>query len=249
MYKIIILLKKIKKRYTPWYRSDYNKFLKLNNGNLDFEIKDSYPCLKERYMSSGIASGHYFHQDIYVAKKIYDAKPKKHIDVGSRIDGFVAHVAIFREIEVFDIRPLNHNIKNVIFRQLDFMKEASLYHGYCDSLSSLHTLEHFGLGRYGDEIDPKGHLKGFEVMSNILISGGIFYFSVPMGRNRVEFNGQRIFSLSYLLNWCNEKFEVIKFSYIDDSYNIHEEIKLNDEMIDNNCNCNNGCAIFVLKKK
>jgi hypothetical protein len=32
--------------------------------------------------------------------------------------------------------------------------------GYCDSLSCLHALEHFGLGRYGDPIDPRGHEKG-----------------------------------------------------------------------------------------
>jgi hypothetical protein len=28
----------------------------------------------------------------------------------------------------------------------------------CDSISSLHAIEHFGLGRYGDTIDVNGHL-------------------------------------------------------------------------------------------
>ena len=37
---------------------------------------------------------------------IYAARPEKHVDVGSRVDGFVAHVASFREIEVFDVRPI-----------------------------------------------------------------------------------------------------------------------------------------------
>ena len=34
---------------------------------------------------------------------------KRHVDIGSRLDGFVAHVASFREIEVLDIRPLKVN--------------------------------------------------------------------------------------------------------------------------------------------
>jgi hypothetical protein len=56
--------------------------------------------------NAGVAKGHYFHQDLLVAKYIFEAKPERHIDVGSRVDGFVAHVASFREIEVLDVRPL-----------------------------------------------------------------------------------------------------------------------------------------------
>jgi len=32
------------------------------------------------------------------------------VDIGSRVDGFVAHVASFREIEVFDVRPISAQI-------------------------------------------------------------------------------------------------------------------------------------------
>ena len=60
--------------------------------------------LNERFEESGIMSGHYFHQDLYVARKIFLQNPGKHVDIGSRTDGFVAHVAAFREIEIFDIR-------------------------------------------------------------------------------------------------------------------------------------------------
>src|SRR6478672_1245176 len=64
------------------------------------------PNFTDRSEPGGITSGHYFHQDLLVATRVYQRKPKKHVDIGSRIDGFVAHVAVFREIEVFDIRPL-----------------------------------------------------------------------------------------------------------------------------------------------
>ncbi|MDB5798483.1 MAG: hypothetical protein JWP36_2385 [Paucimonas sp.] len=115
------------------------------------------------------------------------------MDVGSRIDGFVAHVASFREIEVFDIRPLSPSIPGVVFKQADFMSSSSVPQAYCDSLSCLHALEHFGLGRYGDPINPQGYVLGLQNFARILKKGGTLYLSVPVGRERVEFNAHRVF--------------------------------------------------------
>ncbi|KAA3512449.1 hypothetical protein CPJ18_07285 [Agrobacterium rosae] len=96
--------------------------------------------------SAGIVKGHYFHQDLLVAGYIHAANPVRHIDVGSRIDGFVAHVASFREIEVLDVRPLQPTShKNIVFQQADLMRDAG--EEITDSLSCLHAIEHFGLGR------------------------------------------------------------------------------------------------------
>jgi hypothetical protein len=72
-----------------------------------------YPILDDKYKQGGTANGHYFHQDLVVAKKIYDANPKKHIDIGSRVDGFVAHLAVFREVVIIDIRDLTSQTKNI----------------------------------------------------------------------------------------------------------------------------------------
>ena len=76
----------------------------------------------------------------------------------------------------------------------------------CDSISSLHALEHFGLGRYGDKIDPYGYMKGITNITKVLKSKGIFYFSVPMGKQRIEFNAHRIFNLRYLLKFNTQGF-------------------------------------------
>ncbi|HWF86113.1 MAG TPA: hypothetical protein VG222_14745 [Vicinamibacterales bacterium] len=51
--------------------------------------------------------GHYFHQDLWVAKRIYAARPAAHVDIGSRIDGFVAHLLTFMPVTVIDVRPLD----------------------------------------------------------------------------------------------------------------------------------------------
>jgi SAM-dependent methyltransferase len=146
----------------------------------------------------------YFWQDLLVARLIFQANPRRHVDVGSRIDGFVAHVASFREIEVLDIRPLSKAIPGVVFRQVDIRNLPDDLCGYCDSLSCLHALEHVGLGRYGDPIDAAGARKAFRNLGRMLEKGGTLYLSVPCGRERVEFNAHRVFSLLTLPTWAEE---------------------------------------------
>ena len=176
-------------RGLPRYVYDLFIFRENYHGRIDL-----VPCLHDRHEEGGSTKSEYFWQDLHVAKMIFAANPVKHVDVGSRVDGFVAHVASFREIEVFDIRSITPVIPGVIFRQADLMNPATGITNYCDSLSCLHALEHFGLGRYGDLIDPKGHESGLRNMANILRVGGIFYLSVPVGVERVEFNANRVFN-------------------------------------------------------
>ena len=118
----------------------------------------------------------------------------------------------------------------------------------CDSLSSLHAIEHFGLGRYGDPVDYNGHLKGIETMTKMIKTGGKFYFSVPMGRQRVEFNAHKVFSLRYLLDIIKDKYTLDSLSFIDDKGDFVENVTLNDKDIDANYGCNWGCVIFELTK-
>lgn len=231
-----------------WYEFDWNLFNSLAEDKASFPLLKNFPCLNDRDQEAGFFESHYFLQDLYVANKIYENRPKKHVDVGSRIDGFVSHVASFREIEVFDLRPMSFSFKNIIFQQVDFTNPNSVPHDYCDSISCLHALEHFGLGRYGDKIDPNGHLKGFQQIAKMLQSGGTFYFSVPMGIQRIEFNAHRIFSMRYLLDWIKQGFSIVSFAYIDDAFVLHQDVKLDNNSIDSSFNCNHGCAIFELKK-
>ncbi len=232
-----------------WYDKDYELYKRTSKNNSVFPLYKNYPCLNDRDKSAGFINNPYFPQDYYVAKKIFDKNPLKHVDIGSRIDGFVAHVAIFRKIEVFDIRPMDYQIPNIIFKQADLTNETSIPTNYCDSISCLHALEHFGLGRYGDHIDPDGHLKGFEQITRILKPGGVFYFSVPMGIQRIEFNAHRIFGMPYLINWVSKDYTISSFAYIDDSCILHKEVILDNKNTHNSFECNHGCAIFELIKK
>lgn len=166
------------------------------------------PCLHDRFEEGGATKSEYFWQDLLVARAIHEAKPTKHVDIGSRVDGFVAHVASFREIEVFDVRPITSVLPGVIFRQADLMiPEAfgtSIFRNYCDSLSCLHAIEHFGLGRYGDPINPQGYQLGIANMSHMLQVGGTFYLSAPIGKERVEFNANWVFDPRSIVSCAEE---------------------------------------------
>lgn len=205
--------------------------------------------LNEKYSWSGTASGHYFYQDLLVAQKIFRRQPTRHVDVGSRIDGFVAHVAAFRTIEVLDIRPPPPvKVSNIVFRQYNMMDSAMPLVNYCDSVSCLHALEHFGLGRYGDPIDIEGHLRGFDNLFRILQPGGILYLSVPIGPERIEFNAHRVFSVTTVLDMARDRFELVTLSYVDDKGELHGDVPRSAESIVDNFGCNYGCGIFELRK-
>lgn len=178
-------------RGLPAFIRDWARFRQDYYGRMSL-----MPCLHDRFEEGGATKSEYFWQDLLVARLIHEARPQRHVDVGSRVDGFVANVASFREIEVFDIRPITTQIPGVVFKQADLMRLESLSCAggdYCDSLSCLHAIEHFGLGRYGDPIDPQGHERGIANMAKLLKPGGRFYLSTPIGQERVEFNAHRVF--------------------------------------------------------
>jgi SAM-dependent methyltransferase len=216
--------------------------------NPPFPFGKPYPCLDDRYQQSGSARGHYFHQDLLIARRIHEAAPETNLDVGSRIDGFVAHVAAFRPIRVLDIRPMSQAIPNIEFVQADVMGELpGELIGSTDSLSCLHALEHFGLGRYGDPVDYDGYLKGFDNLLRLLRPGGTLYLSVPLGPQRIEFDAHRVFATHYLLELFEQRCLVRDFSYVDDNGDLHQSVAW-DQPEKANFGCNYGCGIFELER-
>lgn len=215
-----------------------------------FKFGRLHPILKDLNEENGTINRIYFLQDLFVAQEIFKMNPTRHVDVGSSVAGFVGHVASFREIEVFDVRPLALEMRNVQFKKRDFIADLTDDLIECtDSLSCLHALEHFGLGRYGDPVDVDGHEKGFENLARMVKPGGMLYLSVPLGPLRVEFNAHRVFSASYLFALVKRHFDVKTFTYVSDNKKIHIDVPIDDEAIKNNFGCKYGCAIFCLRKR
>jgi SAM-dependent methyltransferase len=230
------------------YERDYYRLKQQNRAaRSNWSIRLNYPCLKDFYDQPGTASGHYFHQDLLVAQKIFARNPLKHVDIGSRIDGFVAHIASFRNIEVFDYRELRTQVANVTFRQYDLLAPSPDLSLYCDSLSCLHVIEHIGLGRYGDAIDLFGYLKALQSLASILKPGGILYLSAPFGEERIEFNAHRVFSLATLVEMVRPKFRLLSFACVNDAGELNPEANIDDLLVQEPP-ANFSLGIFELQK-
>lgn len=233
----------------PVYWRELRQFqMLLRRTDGRFQLTKLYPCLFDRHKESGGERSQYFLQDLYVASLVFQNDPSHHVDVGSRIDGFVAHVASFREIEVFDVRTLSPLPFNVKFTQADLTSPAFDLAEYCDSASCLHALEHFGLGRYGDPLDVDGDTKGLTNLHRMLKPGGILYLSVPIGPQRIEFNAHRVYAMDYLLQLFRGRFDVVRFTLINDSGQFCADLHLDPNSVAGNFDCRYGCGIFELRK-
>jgi SAM-dependent methyltransferase len=165
---------------------------------------------------AGTASGQYFHQDLWAARLIHARAPGSHVDVGSRLDGFVSSLLAFREVTVIDIRPLTSQVQGLTFVQGDATELAQIEDATLESVSSLHAVEHFGLGRYGDELDPTGSRRAMATLARVTAPGGRLYLSVPIGVERVMFNAQRVLHPERVLE-AVQPLELVSFAAVDDA--------------------------------
>jgi SAM-dependent methyltransferase len=228
-------------RHCTRYFRDRRRFVR-GSGPGQLSLGSSYPILDEYGASAGSASGHYFHMDIWAARKIYEAAPERHLDIGSRVDGFIAHLLCFREVEVIDIRPLESDIEGLHFIQSDATNLDNIPGGSVESLSCLHAAEHFGLGRYGDPVDPLAYQKLLQAIERVLMPGGRLYFAVPIGRERVEFNAHRVFDPRRIVAGFGN-LELRSFAAVDDAGDYIDSAK-----IDSFVQADLACGLFEFRK-
>lgn len=182
-------------------REEYNRqyFDRMNNL---FMLCPQYemPVLKDYRKPAGSMDSHYYFMDILAAKYIIGDSPERHYDIGSRIDGLISHLTTANiHTTVIDIRPLTiynpgAGIVPLEFIQADATNLENIPDNSIKSLSSLHAVEHFGLGRYGDAIDTEACFKAMQAMQRVLAEQGRLYFAVPVGKeNRLYFNAHRVF--------------------------------------------------------
>jgi SAM-dependent methyltransferase len=220
---------------------DYQKLQPPKSFQLS--IGNIFPVLSDFHGQAGTARGHYFHQDLWAARKIYARRPPHHYDIGSRIDGFVAHLLTFMEVHVIDILPLESSVRGLHFTQGDATNSSGWPGASIESLSCLHAAEHFGLGRYSDPVDPLAHEKLMAELQRVLAPGGFLYFSVPIGRERLTYNAYRVFSVETILRQFT-KLALRSFSFVDDAGNLRED----EEITSVPPELHYGCGLFEFCK-
>jgi hypothetical protein len=79
----------------------------------------------------------------------------------------------------------------------------------------MHTVEHIGLGRYGDPLDAEGDLKAIRELSRVTAPGGNLLFVVPIGQPKIMFNAHRIYSYRQILEYFSG-LKLKEFSLVTD---------------------------------
>jgi len=210
------------------------------------KIRNIYPFFDDFNSVSINFKTHFFHTDLLIAQKIYKDNPENHIDVGSRVDGLVSHVASFRSLDFADIINMNmaphENIKTTILNLGE--NKMSILKKYF-SISCVGVIGHVGLGRYGDDVDPQGHKKAIENLSNLSETKGLIYIMVPVGKSGVEFNAHRVFEANEIIEiFRQNNCELTEFSLVDDFGELHINCEIKDSQ-----NLNFGGGIFTFTKK
>lgn len=226
----------------------YNKL----NERTDFAIerKNLHLISNDYYQSAGQPVPHYFAQDIWGARKIYESGTKEHYDIGSRLDGFLAHLLVFcPKIYYIDIRPFPFSIPHLEFIQSNASELTEINDNSILSLSSFHAVEHFGLGRYGDPIDPEACFKALHSMERVLAIDGHLYLGVPIAsKNKLIFNAHRLFRPKTII----ESFHTLKlleFSVIIGNDCYERQVPLNKISEESDQLPDFSCGLFEFIKR
>jgi SAM-dependent methyltransferase len=182
------------------YLLDFAKFELANKpaaGRPPLRWSDKYPILGEKTPGTAFEP-HYLYHVSWAARVLARSRPALHIDIASSLF-FSAIVSAFMPIEFYDYRPANVRLSGLQSKAGDLMRlpfgDASVA-----SLSCMHVIEHIGLGRYGDPIDPDGDLKAIVELKRVLAAGGQLLFVTPIGRPRICFNAHRIYSYRMIID-------------------------------------------------
>lgn len=196
-----------------WRRfwSSYWHYKKLASPDKQPSLEHLFPCLGDDTAETPIEST-YFYQDAWAFEKIVKQHPAHHIDIGSQ-HKFVALLSKVVPVTMVDIRPLSLPLETLNFKQGSIL-ELPFENSSVESLSSLCVVEHIGLGRYGDPLDPNGTEKAITELKRVVKPGGNLYLSLPLDDdNRIYFNAHRAFTEEYVLKLF-QPFKVVESRYI-----------------------------------
>ncbi|RYZ00074.1 MAG: DUF268 domain-containing protein [Chitinophagaceae bacterium] len=192
--------------------AELKKFRKMSDGRFPIETKDIYPCLTDKIKYTPFDQ-HYTYHPAWAARKLAQIRPAKHVDISS-ILSFSTIVSAFIPTEFYDYRPAEFYQEGFSSGFAD-LKALSFADGSIASLSCMHTIEHIGLGRYGDALDPLGDLKAISELKRVLAPEGDLLFVTPVGKPKIEFNGQRIYSYEQVVEYFSP-LTLKEFSLIPD---------------------------------
>lgn len=179
--------------------SQFQAYAELAKGkDLRFELNwdDRWVCLGDDRPKTNF-DRHYLYHMAWAARKIADRMPTEHHDFSSHLH-FASMVSAFVPTTLYEFRPPDLAIDRLKTDAAD-LTQLSMADDSLASVSTMHVVEHLGLGRYGDPIRPDADLVAMAELKRVLKPGGDLYFVVPVGKPRIAFNSCRIYSYEQII--------------------------------------------------
>jgi len=202
-------------------------------------IADALPKLHDRTRSLAV-DPHYFYANGWAMRGIVQRSPKHHVDVGSQ-SMFANLLGAVVPVTFLEYRPLELKVEGVTNRQGDLL-DLPFPDGSLESVSCLHVAEHLGLGRYGDDLNPEGTRRACSQLARVLAKGGLLYFAVPVGVERVCFNAHRVLAPETVMKYFAD-LELKELSGVDDNGRFLRHVSP-QTLADNDY----ACGMFLFQK-
>lgn len=194
------------------FLKEFNRFSN-NEKRFEIQFKEIIPCLNDRVTNTPY-DHHYIYHPAWAARIINTYKPQVHIDISS-ILYFSTMLSATIPVHFYDYRPADVHLSNLDCGKID-LKHMHFESGSIHSLSCMHTIEHIGLGRYGDALDNDGDLKAINEIKRVMAVGGNVLFVTPVGKPKILFNGHRIYSYEQIISYF-QNFELRNFAMVPDA--------------------------------
>lgn len=228
----------------PGFLSEYMRFKKEKSAQPGAGASLALRPLLQDKTSTTPFEPHYTYHPAWAARILVERGVKEHVDIASTLQ-FCAIVSAFIPIRFYDYRPAKLMLGNLTSDRAD-LTNLAFETDSINSLSCMHTIEHIGLGRYGDPIDFLGDKKAAAELSRVLAPGGTFIFVAPVGKPKIVFNAHRIYSYQQVLDLFPD-LDVLEFSLVPDDFKQFGLIRNADpELV---AKQSWGCGCFVFTKK
>jgi hypothetical protein len=224
--------------YLPRFFSHWRQYAKMD-GAEKIGAFDVQPCLGD-WTTHTPFDAHYFYQGAWLARRVHAAKSSRHVDIGSSVLT-ISVLSAFVQTTFVDYRPLKTALPGLTSVAGNIL-DLPFSNGLLESLSCLHVIEHIGLGRYGDPLDPLGSVKAALELQRVMGVSGNLYISLPVGRERICFNAHRVHSPISVLKMFS-RMKLIEFSYVDDAGQFHENRPVEEAI-----GFEYGCGMFHFQK-